>query len=186
MKLSDYAKEVIGMLLTELEANGGRAYFGQRFNYLRDEYEDHTLCDMKIEDICEIIGAELREGACSQALVLPEVAIKWMRPDTLHESDSECYMMIFNRARAMGMEMHVAKTEKIGFLTIQERIIPACDLVNEIEWDTYMAVSREVGDLAEELNIGDMHDGNWGFRPDDVNFTTPVMFDFSYDRTGRW
>jgi len=182
MKLSDYAIELIEMLSTELEARGGKAYFGEVYNYRSGEYETTLLNGMTVEDICLITGAEITAGACSQVFVLPEVVIKWAKPNNIHNSDAENDARVYERARAMGMEAYVAQTERVGFLTLQERILPAAEVSNDMPWDLYFERVKEVGGLAEALGLGDMHDSNWGFRPDDVNFTTPVMFDFSCAR----
>jgi len=146
---------------------------------------DRPIGDFTVDELRMICNADFAEGANCQAFVLPDGVIKWYTGMgiQLHENaDSDRDLRVYRKAVEMGYETHLARTEVIGNFTVQERIIPMSEVIHTMTRDHRMSLFDDVNELGRVLGIGDLHENNWGFRPDDDAFVTPVIFDYSCDR----
>lgn len=156
--------------------------FGE--NYIWDTTEctkvEHTINGMSVEDICVICDARFAQGANCQAFVLPDGVVKWESGRGIHDnSDSDTAVRVYNEAVDRGYGDNFARTESFGNITVQERIIPAVDVMQTLPYDHWRDVCSQVEHIGRVMDIGDLHEHNWGFRPDDDAFVTPVIFDYS-------
>lgn len=159
----------------------------------RDTYEIDNICGFTPEEYVETVEAQgFYSGANSAALVFKSWVLKWTKEDdTFHSeagsaNDEELYWRVANKFPQY-LENFAMSQALDSMFTLQERIIPAQDVID------YYAISynrtptlaqiteatKKLIDISFALGVGDLHSGNWGYRVDDVEFKTPVIFDFS-------
>lgn len=149
------------------------------------------------DEFCQRLEAEgFFAGACAMALVFKSWVLKWTKEnDPFHAdagsaNDEELYWRVANQFPQY-LENFAMTQALDSMFTLQERIIPAADVVDHYalldgreprKGPTYQQVTEALKlliDISFALGVGDLHSGNWGYRVDDVEFKTPVIFDFS-------
>jgi hypothetical protein len=141
---------------------------------------DRTILGFTVDELCELCDATFGEGANCQAFVLADGVVKWETGRGYHDNaDSDTAVRIYREAVERGYGDNFARTESFGNITVQERIIPYNDVMYGLTLDHCADVESQIRQLGRMMNIGDLHEYNWGFRPDDDACVTPVIFDFS-------
>ena len=188
MKNASYLTSLIDFMQTALVQPHIR--FGFKFGTVYDwsTYDqngdnpciDRDINGVTVDDMCMLCDASFHEGANCQAFVLPDGVVKWYTGRGLHDGvDSGSDVRTYNNAVSAGYGINFARTESFGNVTVQERIIPFMSIMESFDYSRTRDVCNRVQAIGRELNIGDLHERNWGFRPNDVEFTTPVIFDYS-------
>lgn len=142
---------------------------------------NRDILGLTVDDICELTGATFEEGANCQVFVLSDAVVKWYTGRGIHDSDSGSDLQVYRSAVDWGYGKNMARTEVYGTVTVQERIRPYVEVMNTLSLAAQMVLESEVASIGKALNIGDLHEYNWGFRMDDTTYTTPVIFDYSCD-----
>lgn len=142
------------------------------------------ICGMPVHGVLKELGATLGCGANCHALVFPDTVIKWeTRPgESMHDNASPAdaeNLYKYARSSRKTLLRHLAKPEIYGRFIIQKRIRQASQTLLNLSYDRREQHGKKIIDLALELGLSDLHAENWGFAVDDVDCTTPVIFDFS-------
>lgn len=156
--------------------------FGVVYNWTARGSKEITrlIGGFTIEEICEICDAQFAEGANCQAFVLADGVVKWETGRGCHDNaDSDSAMRIYREAVDRGYGDNFARTETFGNIVVQERIVPYSDVMYGLTLEHCQDLESQVRQLGRVMNIGDLHQYNWGFRMNDGAFVTPVIFDFS-------
>lgn len=138
-------------------------------------------------------GYMVGKGINCTALVLPTDVLKFVH-EQYHQTSAETDVMFYLTVEQHRPELlpHVARTRQVGIFTVQERIVPFAHLTYEqrCKWEDLTEEEQAarmwpVVKLAILTGVFDMHSENIGFRADDVDLMTPVVFDFSGRREYR-
>jgi len=81
-------------------------------------------------------------------------------------------------------ETHVIRVKGVTAL-VQERVDMSHAWVNRLGWENRVKARQKMYDIAESLRIGDMHDGNYGWRKLKNGTRVPVLVDVDY-RDGHY
>lgn len=179
MKISADVLNLVDVLNHHFTVTGDTA-IGMKYNGWIDGYiEPNKVLGFTIDEMMMLVDATFERGANCQCFVMKDVIVKWTANDPVHNSGPERDLAAVDFAEYQGIGIHVADTHVIGMVTIQERIIPFENMMFDLTTDEREYYRTWVIDLARRLYVTDMRDGNWGFRINDTDFMTPVIFDFS-------